>query len=239
MSLDNQVAVITGASRGLGAAVARRLAQAGCRLALVARNGDELGGLADSLKTEFAVDVRCYPADLGKTEAVYQTCGQILAEFGQVDILVNNAGIGFYKPFAEHSNEEIDAIIDLNIKGAFHMCHALVPVMTGRGYGQIINIASDLSDRPLANMATYAASKYALRGFSLSLMREVKSQGVKVTLVNPGIINTYFGNGTPDDRHPKDAMQPAGIADTLVQVLSQPQYQIIDELTLHPTDQDY
>lgn len=239
MSLDNQVAVVTGASRGLGQAVAVKLAQAGCRLALVARNSDELNCLAERLKAEYGVEVECFVADLAITETVYETCGGILLHFGQVDILVNNAGVGTYKPFAEHSNDEIDTIIDLNVKGAIHMTHALLPQMTERGWGQVINIASDLSHRPLANMATYTASKFALRGFSLSMTREVKNQGVKVTLINPGIIDTYFGGTAPTQAHPKDALQPEGIADTIVQVLTQPQYQLIDELTLHPTAQDY
>lgn len=239
MNLNNQVAVVTGASRGLGQAIAVELAKAGCRLALVARDAEQLQALAQSLKDSYDCEVRCYSADLASTHVVTQTCAQILADFGGADILINNAGVGYYKPFLDHSSAQIDAIIDLNVKGAIHMSYGLLGQMLAKRHGHIVNIASDLSHRPLANMATYTASKFALRGFSLSLMHEVKTQGVKVSLVNPGIINTYFGEGQPDDRPATEAMPPESVAIATVQLLQQPKALQIDELTLHPIEQGY
>lgn len=239
MVSDKKVAVITGASRGLGKAIAYKLAENGYQLALVARNENELNALAEQLNEAYGVKVSCFKADLCKTSSAYHSCERIVHEFGQVDVLINNAGLGYYKPFLEHEIQENDLIIDVNVKGPIHMCHSLLPSMVERKSGQIINIASDLSDRPLANMAVYAASKFALRGFSLSLLREFKDQGIKVTLVNPGIIDTCFNGNEPGHQAAQNALQPEAVADTILQLLNQPKHQIIDEITLHPSHQDF
>ena len=120
-----------------------------------------------------------------------------------------------------------------------HFSYAVLPQMIKRQSGQIINIASDVSVRPQPNMAVYSASKFALRGFSLSLLREVKDQGIKVSLLNPGIIDTHFNNNVPGSADPKHALQPDAVAETIYQMMTQPQFQLIDELTLHPQSQDF
>ena len=239
MNIKNQVVVITGASKGLGAAIAQRLADAGCSLALVARSEAELTRLADKLTGEYGVIAQGFVCDLADSEAVFACSQQILNTFGHVDILVNNAGTGAYKPFLEHRIAEHNAILDVNIKAAVHLSYALLPQMLEREHGQIINIASDVSHRPQPNMAVYSASKFALRGFSLSLLREVKDQGVKVTLLNPGIIDTCFNGNVPGNQAAKDALQPDAVAETVFQLMTQPQFQLIDELTLHPQSQDF
>ena len=239
MPLIHKTALVTGAGRGLGKAIAERLAQAGCQLALIARNRDELETLAWQLGETYDVKAKAFACDLSDQSALFATARAILAEFNSVDVLINNAGTGSYKPFDEHSVDEHNAIIDVNFKAAVHLTHALLPAMQAQQQGQIINIASDLSTRPLANMAVYAASKFALRGFSLSLMREVKEHGIKVGLLNPGIIDTHFNNGTPGHQSPANALQPTQLAETVYQMLTQPQFQMIDELTIHPQNQDF
>lgn len=237
--MKNKIAVVTGASKGLGKAIAIRLAQAGCQLALVARSTGALEQLANELSSEYGIKVQGFACDLSCTDAVFACSEQILSAFGGVEILINNAGLGFYKPFMEHSPQEHNDIIDVNIKGAVHLTYALLPQMLEKQQGQIINIASDVSQKPQPNMAVYSASKFALRGFSLSLLREVKDQGVKVSLLNPGIIDTCFNHNVPGDKAAKDALQPDAVAETIVQILTQPQFQLIDELTLHPQSQDF
>ncbi|NQZ12052.1 MAG: SDR family NAD(P)-dependent oxidoreductase [Algicola sp.] len=243
MSLTNKTAVVTGASKGLGRAIAKRLAQEGCNLALVARSAEALSQLADELATPLTtgsgIKAQGFACDLSCTESLFKCVDQIKGTFGSVDILINNAGTGFYKPFIDHSPAEHDAIIDVNIKAAIHLTYALLPQMLEKQQGQIINIASDLSTRPLANMAVYAASKFALRGFSLSLLKEVKNQGIKVSLLNPGIIDTCFNNNTPGNQPAQQALQPDALAETVLQLLTQPQFQLIDELTVHPQLQDF
>lgn len=239
MNIKDQVVVITGASKGLGAAIATRLAQVGCTLALVARSEHELDKLADQLTCEHGVIVQGYACDLTDSQAVLALAKQITRSFGHIDVLVNNAGLGFYKPFLEHSVEEHEAIIDLNVKAAIHFSYGVLPKMIKRQSGQIINIASDVSTRPQPNMAVYSASKFALRGFSLSLLREVKEHGIKVGLLNPGIIDTCFNNNVPGNSSAEHALQPDSVADVVYQMIAQPQYQLIDELTLHPQLQDF
>jgi short-subunit dehydrogenase len=156
MSLTNKVAIVTGASKGLGRAIAKRLAQEGCNLALVARSAEALTLLADELTAEHGIKVQAFAADLSCTAVTLQCAEQIQTTFGTVDILINNAGSGFYKPFLEHTPAEHDAIIDVNIKAAIHLSYALLPNMLEKRQGHIINIASDLSTRPLGNMAVYA-----------------------------------------------------------------------------------
>lgn len=239
MSISNQVAVITGASRGLGKAIAQRLAQAGCHVALIARSRDELTLLANELSSQHDIKAEGFVCDLSQQADIFNCSKAILDTFGQVNILVNNAGTGAYKPFMEHSPEEHDAIIDVNFKAAVHLSYALLPQMLERKQGQIINIASDLACRPLANMAVYSASKFAMRGFSLSLLREVKNQGINVGLLSPGIIDTCFNNATPGSKPPSGALQPLQLAKTVYQMLTQPEFQLIDELTIHPQMQDF
>ncbi len=239
MNIKDEVVVVTGASKGLGAAIAKRLAHAGGSLALVARGKQELNRLAEQLTCEYGVIAQGFICDLGNTDAILNCSKQILSAFGHVDTLINNAGLGFYKPFLEHSIAEHEAIIDVNIKGAVHLSYALLPQMLERGHGQIINIASDVSHRPQPNMAVYSASKFALRGFSLSLLREVKDKGVKVSLLNPGIIDTCFNGNTPGNSRAIDALQPDTVAEIVFQLMTQPKYQLIDELTLLPQSQDF
>jgi short-subunit dehydrogenase len=158
---------------------------------------------------------------------------------GGADILINNAGLGFYKPFLEHSPEEHDTIIDVNLRGLVHLTQGLLPPMLERGSGHVVNIASDVATTPIANMAVYAASKFAVRGFTLSLAREVKDRGVKVSLINPGIIDTGFNEGEEGSKDASWSLKPTELAALVVEVLLQPGYQMVDELTVHPQLQDY
>ena len=111
--------------------------------------------------------------------------------------------------------------------------------MLKRGSGHIVNIASDVALTPIGNMAVYAASKFGVRGFSLSLAREVKGKGVKVSLINPGIVDTAFNDGEEGSKDGARALRPGQLAYLVVQVLEQPGYQMIDELTVHPQMQEY
>ena len=233
--LSDKTAIVTGASRGLGRAVARVLGEQHCRLALVARDEAGLAALAESLE---GVDARIFPADLANRDDIRRVIADIAA-WAPADILVNNAGLGFYRPFLEHSVEDHDRIIDVNVRAPVHLCQGVLPGMLERGAGHIVNIASDLAFTPLANMAVYAASKFALRGLSLSLMKEFKDRGVRVSLINPGMIDTAFNDGEEGRMGARSALQPDELARVVVQVLTQPGYQMVDEITLHAIHQDY
>lgn len=231
-SLRDKVAWITGASRGLGRALAERCAAAGMRLALVSRS--HLDALADSLPTE----VLHAPLDVRDAEGVEAFAEAIIRRFGRLDLVINNAGVGWYKPFEKHSIAEIGLMVDINLKAAMFVAHAALPhLIESKGY--LINIASDLARRPLANMAPYVATKHGLLGFSASLLREVRSQGVRVSTVCPGVIDTGFGDSEPDSRDPQWALRPAALAEVILHAVRQPATVVMDEIAVHPLGQDF
>jgi short-subunit dehydrogenase len=217
--------------------LALQLAGKGADLVLLARNRPQLEEVATQVKKR---GVSCEPiaCDLSKPNEIAEACAGIIAA-GGVDVLINNAGLGFYKPFLEHSLDEHDRIIDVNLRGLVHLTQRLLPLMLERGAGHIVNVASDVALTPMANMAVYAASKFAVRGFTLSLAREIKGKGVKVSLVNPGIIDTGFNDSEEGSKDASWSLQPGDLAALIVGVLEQPGYQTIDELTVHPQMQDY
>ncbi len=236
-SIAGKVALVSGATRGLGRELAMQLADAGASLVLLARNRTELERMAAEMRQR-GTGCDAIVCDLSKTDEIVAAAARVNAA-GGVDILVNNAGLGYYKPFLEHSPEEHDAILDVNLRGMIHLTQRLLQPMLDRRSGHIVNIGSDVAVTPIANMAVYAASKFAVRGFTLSLAREVKNQGVKVSLINPGIIDTGFNNGEAGTKDASWSLQPGELAALIIDVLAQPGFQMIDELTVHPQMQDY
>jgi short-subunit dehydrogenase len=239
VEMRDKLVLVTGASRGLGRQLAHAFAKRGCRLAMVARDSNALDELANLLRHQYSVNVSVFARDLSVTGVAARLIDEIRSAAGSVDMLINNAGTGWYKPFLDHTAAEHDRIIDLNFRSVVHLTRAVLPAMIGNGQGHIINIASDLSARPLANMAVYAASKYALRGFSLSLSQELRPQGIRVSLVNPGMIDTTFNHSQEGNMNPREALQPAELAELIAQIAAQPGYQLVDEVTVHPMMQDY
>jgi short-subunit dehydrogenase len=227
-------ALITGASRGLGAALARELAARGYRLQLVARRTDELDALATTLRDAHGATVAVLGADLTEPAAVQHCAAEARRCLGAVDVLINNAGFGHYRPLAEWSAREIADCNALNLTAPMLLAHALVPEMVARRRGMVVNVASDLARRYLANMAPYVATKFGLLGFSGSLLREVKDHGVKVTTVMPGVIDTAFGGATEGSRDERGSLRPSLLATQIADLLELPASVVLDELTLHP-----
>ena len=231
----DQHVLITGASRGLGAAIAKAFHQRGARVSLFARSQSELDTLAARLGSCAAV----YAGDITQRphlEAALSTFEQI---HGPVDVLVNNAGVGAYKPFLDSTPEELTQQIEVNVTGLVHTTHVVAAGMVRRGRGIIFNLASDLARKPLANMAVYAATKHAVAGFSASLTRELKSHGVKVMLINPGIINTHFAGNTPRSQAESWQIDPLELGNLLASLTLLPPNLLVDEFTVHPMGQDF
>lgn len=226
--------IITGASRGLGRHLARQLALGGAQVIACARDTAALEALAATLP---AGRLRPFPLDLSDAAQIAPRMRELLGELPRIDGLINNAGVGHYKPFIEHSEAELLQIVQVNLTAVIQLCHQVVPRMIAQGRGQIINIGSDLARRPLANMAAYVAAKHGLAGFSHSLLREVKDAGVKVSLINPGIIDTHFGGGTEGSRDEAWSLRPEALARLIVQIIQQPGNLTVDELTVHPLGQ--
>jgi len=189
VEIKDAIALVTGASSGIGAALCRDLVAAGARVALVARRAERLGALAATLPAGRSVPFAC---DVRDAEAIAPTIASVGEQLGPVDLLVNNAGIGRYLPFLETGPEDVRAILETNLHAALHFTRALLPDMLARRRGHIVNVASIAGRIGSRNHAVYCASKFALAGFSESLAYELEGSGVGVTLVNPGVIETPF-----------------------------------------------
>jgi short-subunit dehydrogenase len=226
--------IVTGASRGLGRHLALRLAARGDHVLACARDAQRLHELADAASAGAVTPV---VLDLADAAAIRPTLLAAIEAAGSLDGVINNAGIGEYKPFEAHGEDELLRVLQVNLAASMQVCHVALPFLRARGAGHIVNIGSDLGRRPLANMAAYVASKHGLLGFSHSLARELRPLGIKVSLVNPGIIDTDFGGATEGSRDPHASLQPAQLAALIESVLSQPGNVLIDELTVHPLGQ--
>jgi NAD(P)-dependent dehydrogenase (short-subunit alcohol dehydrogenase family) len=183
--LAERVAVVTGASRGLGREIALALARSGAAVAVVARNADDLRQVVSEITAAggAAIDIQ---GDITDEVVVAGIHDRMRERFGRVDILVNNAGINIRKPVTEFRLDEWRLVMDTNLTSAFLLCRALIPLMTGRGYGRIINMTSIMSHVALAGRSAYAASKAGLLGLTRALALEVAAEGITVNGVSPG-----------------------------------------------------
>ncbi len=186
--LRGKVAVVTGAAGGIGGALAQRLRREGCRLALVDRNAD---GLFE------ATGVTAHAMDVSDARAWESLANQVRELHGGADLLVNNAGVTIHGTFAEHSVEDIDRIVDVNLKGVLYGCRAFLPQLAARGKGHIVNVSSLAGRVAFPSQSTYTATKFAVRGFSASLRMELAASGIGVTAVLPGTVATTLLQTSP------------------------------------------
>jgi NAD(P)-dependent dehydrogenase (short-subunit alcohol dehydrogenase family) len=183
--LTGKTAVITGASKGLGKAMALALGTAGARLALVSRNKEQLEAVAKEARA-LEVEAEVFVADVTLEEQVKRLASEVIAKFGQVQILINNAGINIRKAVTDFTLEEWRAVLDTNLTGAFLVCRAFVPHMKGQGYGRILNLTSIMSHVALGGRAAYCASKAGLLGFTRALALELVAEKITVNGISPG-----------------------------------------------------
>jgi 3-oxoacyl-[acyl-carrier protein] reductase len=226
-SLEGNVALITGASRGIGAAVARALAGAGVRLGLGSRSGDDLG-MADAVAR--ACDVR----DPASVEALVAAT---VERFGRLDILVVNAGVGAYGPFLDLPAEQIEEMIDVNVKGAIYSVRAALPYLLRSEAGDLVTIASEAGRRGLPFEAVYCASKFAQVGLTAALDHELREQGVRCTNICPGGVATDFAMGrgrTPEMPQLAGMMNPGDVAEAVMFALTRPRNHRVLELAFRP-----
>ena len=187
--LKGKVAVVTGASRGLGKAMAVALAEEGARVALVSRSENDLERVADEIAGAGG-ETAVFVTDVASDQQVRQTAARIIARFGTVNILINNAGLAVRKPVTELAPEEWRAVMETNVSSAYLLCHTLVPYMKGQGYGRILNVASTMATVSLPNRTAYSASKSALLGFTRSLAQELAGDRITVNTISPGLFAT-------------------------------------------------
>lgn len=180
--LNGRVAVITGASRGLGRAMAIELGAAGAQLALVGRDRGKLNETAAQIETESAVFI----ADVTDEAQVRAVEQGVREKFGHVDILINNAGMNIRKPLVEYTLDEWNTVLDSNLTSVFLVSRSFIPMMKGRGWGRIINLASIMSHISLPGRTAYSASKAAMLGVTRALAQELADDGITVVAISPG-----------------------------------------------------
>src|SRR5215470_15334014 len=184
-ALEGRVALITGASRGLGKAIALELGKEGATLALIGRDETKLNETAAGV-SQLGADVHTFITDVTHEQQVQSLKKRIEGQFGRVDILINNAGINLRTPLVDFTLAEWRNVIETNLTSAFLMCHYFVLLMRGRGYGRIINIASTMSHVSLPGRTAYSASKAGLLGLTRALALELAADGITVVAISPG-----------------------------------------------------
>jgi 3-oxoacyl-[acyl-carrier protein] reductase len=225
--LDGKVALVTGASRGIGAAVARALTENGVHLGLASRSGDDLG----------MADVVAQPADVRDPDAMAAIAAATAERFGGIDILVVNAGVGAYGPFLDLAPEHLEEMIDINVKGAIYSVRAALPYLLRSEAPDLVTVASEAGRRGLPYEAVYCASKFAQVGLTAALDHELREQGVRCTNVCPGGVATDFAMGrgrTPDMPALAGMMEPENVAEAVLFALTRPRNHRILEIAFRP-----
>jgi NADP-dependent 3-hydroxy acid dehydrogenase YdfG len=234
-SLEDKVVCITGASRGLGQALAQACDAAGARLVLGARTLPDLEAVAGACR-----DALFLQTDVRIASEVDALVNVAVTEFGQLDVMINNAGLAIYGPVETLSAAEVDEVVDTNIKGVIYGSQAAFRHMKDRRSGHIVNIGSVAGKLHLPNEAVYNASKWAVTGFTGTLRLEAENYGVKVTHVCPGGMHTPFWRQMdfypfPDTIDPeRDFMKPEDVARSVIQVLATPGAYAVPELVMVP-----
>lgn len=226
-SLAGKVALVTGASRGIGAAVARALAAEGVRLALGSRSGDDLGLDGAAVR----------PCDVRRPDDLEALAAEAVERFGGIDILVANAGVGAYGPFLDLPSDQLEEMIDVNVKGTLFAVRAALPHLLQSDAADIVTLASEAGRRGLPLEAVYCASKFAQVGFTRALDHELREHGVRCTNVCPGGVATDFAIGrgrTPDMPALAGMMTPEDIAEVVLFVLTRPRSHRILETAFRP-----
>lgn len=187
--LQGSVALVTGASRGIGRAIAQAFAAEGAKIALVATDAGKLGKVAAELRGAVEAPL-CIQADVTDRQACFDVVAQVQAHYGHLDVLVNNAGIYLGKSFLDHEPEEFQRLLDVNLFGIIHLTQAALPGMLARGYGRVVNMASTAGKWGSRNQSGYNVSKHAVVGLTRCVALETAARGVTVNAICPGIVGT-------------------------------------------------
>jgi NAD(P)-dependent dehydrogenase (short-subunit alcohol dehydrogenase family) len=230
MKFKGEVAIVTGGGTGIGREIARLLAREGASVAVCGRTAATLEETATLAAT--GGKARAFPCDVTRPEPVARLVQQVEESFGPVSILVNNAGIARFAPLWQLSVEDFDAMMDVNVKGAFLCSRAVIPGMIERKRGRILNVASVAGVRPYPNQGGYVASKHAILGLSKVMALELQPHGIQVQTLSPGGVDTALSRGSRNDVDFSDWMRPEEVAEAALFLLSQEGIAVTDHLIL-------
>jgi NAD(P)-dependent dehydrogenase (short-subunit alcohol dehydrogenase family) len=232
-SLTGQVAVITGAGGGIGAAIARKLAEMGAVAVLCGRTRAPLESTAAAIaRTGGRAEIA--ECDVMERSSIEKLAAHVERSFERLDILVNNAGIGgFGGPLHQMAPESWDKVLNTNLRGVYYCIRSLAPLMIGKRGGHIVNISSLAGKNPLPNGAAYAASKWGLNGLSYSVAEELRGYNIRVSVVCPGSVDTELTPHTGKD--PRKMLQPDDVAHVVAMLVTQAPQSFASEVLLRPT----
>jgi 3-oxoacyl-[acyl-carrier protein] reductase len=230
--LAGQVAFVTGASRGIGLAVARRLGQMGASVGICARDAERIENAARELQSE-GYKVFAAFADVARAAEVESLVKKIEQALGPIEILVNNAGIGYFGPTHEANEANWDAVLDTNLKSVFLLSRAVAPGMIQRKTGHIINIASLAAKNAFPGGGIYCASKWGLLGLTQCMAEDLRPHGIRVSAICPGSVATDFSPHAGKD--PRKMLQSEDIAHAVETIVTQKPQSFISEISLRPT----
>lgn len=237
MDLKNQTAIVTGAGKGIGKAIATYLAREGVNVGLIARTASDVEQLAEELSQSYGVRARGVSVDISVRSDVEMGVEELHNSLGPADILVNNAGIGSFGKLMDMPPEEWERMIQVNVLGTYYVTRAVLPQMLEKNRGNIINISSTSGERGAATTTAYSASKFAIMGLTESLMQELRKNNIRVTALTPSTVNTQLAAdaGLPigDEDH---MMQPEDIAEFVVDILKLPHRVFIKQAGLWMTN---
>ena len=232
-ALAGQVAVVTGAGRGIGAAIARKLAGLGAVAVLCGRTASNLDATARAI-VDAGGKAEVVACDVTELRQLEHVAARVDSTFGRADILVNNAGVGGFKdPLHQLLPHDWDRILNTNLRGVFYAIRAFAPMMIRAYSGHIINISSLAGKNALPNGAAYAASKWGLNGLTYSVAEELRGHNIRVAVVCPGSVDTELGPHT--GKNPSKMLQPDDIAHTVAMLVTQAPQSFVSEILIRPT----
>ena len=233
--LTDQIAIVTGASRGIGAAIARKLASLGANVVSTARDVGQLNNLVAEINAAGG-HAESRACDLTQPEQIEAFARLVLQTHGRCDILINNAGVGWLQgPLHETPSDVWEQQVAVNLRAPYLMLRAFAPAMIAAKRGHIINISSLASKNPVPNGAAYAATKWGLNGMMVSAAEELRQHQVRVSLVAPGTVRTEFGSGQSSHKSALGAIAPEDIAEIVALLVTQADESFISEVLVRPT----
>jgi NADP-dependent 3-hydroxy acid dehydrogenase YdfG len=234
MTFTNKTVIVTGASKGIGRQLALNLGKQGANLTLVARSSNEL----KQIQHEIGANCLIFTGSVADEQLANKVVDETIKAFGKIDFMINNAGYGVFGPTESYTADQWTGLYETNVKGTFLFCKAVLPGMKASKSGHIINIASDVAKRVFDGGALYCSSKFAQDAFSAALRKEVRKDGIKVSVVYSGLVDTPFhSNPFPEEK--KEWLTGNDMANSILFIMGQPKHVVIDELMIHPLSQDY